>query len=69
MPVTIYTKNGCPYCSAAKERLANQGLKFIEINLSQYPDKIAELVSLSGHRKVPVIVDNGKVTVGLNGGG
>ena len=41
----------------------------VEINISDNPNKIGELVKLAGVRKVPVIVDNGRVTVGFNGGG
>lgn len=69
MPVTLYTKNGCPYCKAARELLIKRGLEFIEINLTENPDKIDELAKLSETRKVPVVVENGKVTVGYNGGG
>ncbi len=69
MTLTIYTKNGCPYCKAAKESFKKQNLEFTEINVSEEPEKIPELVKLAGVRKVPVIVDNGKVTVGFNGGG
>ncbi len=69
MAVTIYTKNGCPYCKAARESFEKQGLAFTEINVSNNPEKIDELVRLAGVRKVPVIVDGGKVTVGFNGGG
>lgn len=67
--ITIYTKTGCPYCKAAKESFAQKNIKFNEINVSDNPDKIDELVKLAGVRKVPVIVDNGRVTVGFNGGG
>lgn len=69
MAVIIYTKNGCPYCEAAKESFQKQGQEFSEINVSKSPEKIDELVKLAGVRKVPVIVDQGKVTVGFNGGG
>lgn len=68
MAVTMYTRNGCPYCKAAKEYFENQGVSFTEINFSNNPEKIDELVKLAGVRKVPVIVDDGKVTVGFDGG-
>lgn len=66
--ITIYTKTGCPYCKAAKESLVKRGLQFNEINVSEKPEKINELVKVTGIRKVPVIVEKGKVTVGHNGG-
>ena len=69
MAVTMYTKTGCPYCKAAKESFEKQGVAFTEINVTNNPEKITELERLAGARKVPVIVDNGKVTVGFNGSG
>ena len=67
--ITIYTKSGCPYCKAAKEDFDKQGVCYDEVNVTDKPEKIDELVKLSGVRKVPVIVENGKVTVGYKGGG
>lgn len=69
MGVTIYTKTGCPYCAAACQYLEGQGTPFQEINVSRQPDKKAELIKVSGGRRVPVIVDGDEVTVGFNGGG
>ena len=69
MGVTIYTKTGCPYCAAACKYLEERGTPFQEINVSLQPDKKEELIKVSGGRKVPVIVEGGKVTVGFNGGG
>lgn len=67
--ITIYTKTGCPYCKAAKEDFVKRGIKFDEINVSEKPEKIDELVKLAGVRKVPVLVEDGKVTVGYKGSG
>jgi glutaredoxin 3 len=69
MTITIYTKDGCPYCAKALKSLKEKGASFKEINLSQNPDKIGELVRLSGGRKVPTQVENDQVTVGFGGGG
>lgn len=66
----IYTKTGCPYCAAAKEDYAARGVEFDEVNLSVEPQRIAEMVKLTGQRIVPVIVDgDGSVTQGWQGGG
>jgi len=67
--VIIYTKTGCPYCKAAKEDLNKKGVTYQEINISDNPGKIEEMVKIAGTRKVPVIVEADKVTVGYNGGG
>lgn len=69
MGMIIYTKNGCPYCAAARQFLEEQGNPFQEINVSQQPEKKEELIKVSGGSRVPVIVDGSQVTVGFNGGG
>jgi glutaredoxin len=67
--VTIYTKEGCPYCAAAKKFYSDQGTDFEEIDVHATDDAIDKLLELSGgKRMVPVIVDKGKVTVGFGGG-
>jgi len=65
--VIIYTKHGCPYCAAAKEEYGKRG-GFTEINLHDQPDKVEEMLRLSGgKRQVPVIVEGDKVSVGFGG--
>lgn len=67
--VTIYTKVGCPYCAAAKKHYADQGIAFEEIDVHQTPGAKDKLNQLSdGKNIVPVIVEDGKVTVGFGGG-
>lgn len=68
MAVVIYTKNGCPYCAAARQFFEQQGTPFQEINVTQQPEKKEELLEVSGGRQVPVIVDGSQVTIGFNGG-
>ena len=67
--VTIYTKDGCPYCAAAKEHYTEKGIQFEEIDIYDTPgakDKVVELTG--GKRIVPVIVEDGKVQAGFGGG-
>ena len=67
--VVIYTKPGCPYCAAAKEHYREKKIPFEEIDVIGNPAAQKKLLALSGgERKVPVIVDKGKVTVGWDGG-
>ena len=67
--VIMYTKPGCPYCAAAKEYYTGRGIKFDEINVIDIPAAQKKLLELSGgQRIVPVIVDQGKVTIGWDGG-
>ena len=67
--VTIYTKDGCPYCAAAKKHYADEGIAFKEINIHQQPEAKAKILELTdGKSIVPVIVEDGKVTAGFGGG-
>ena len=67
--VTLYTKTGCPYCRKAREHYGARGYAVDEINLSERADRIAEIRKLTGDTRVPVIVEEGNVTVGFAGGG
>jgi len=67
--VTIYTKEGCPYCAAAKKHYTDEGITFEEIDIYKTPgaqDKVTELAR--GQQIVPVIVEDGEVTIGFGGG-
>ena len=58
--VIIYTKPGCPYCSAAIALLNKKGAEFTEIVASNDPAKKAEMVEKSGGKATfPQIFING----------
>ena len=66
----IYTKPGCPYCAGAKEGFEKRGVPYREVNAAGSAAALQEMLKLSnGQRRVPTIVEDGKVTVGFNGGG
>jgi len=48
--VLIYTKPGCPYCSAAKALLDRKGVDYTEIVASNDPAKKQEMMQKSGGR-------------------
>ena len=54
-PVTIYTRNGCPYCTMAVNLLTKKGAKFTEYNASSNPDYRAEMMQKSGRSTFPQI--------------
>ncbi len=67
--VTIYTKEGCPYCTAAKKHYTDEGIAFNEIDVNAQAgakDKVLELTK--GERIVPVIVEGDEVKIGFGGG-
>ena len=67
--VTIYTKEGCPYCAAAKKHYTDNGVKYIEIDVFKTEGAKEKVLELSGGQSVvPLIIDNGEVQVGFGGG-
>ncbi|MBY0369868.1 glutaredoxin family protein [bacterium] len=55
MKITVYSKDNCPYCEAAKGLLKDKKLAFEEINLQHKPDELAALKARTGMRTVPQI--------------
>lgn len=53
--VTIYSKNYCPYCKAAKQILLARGLDYTEVDVQVEPEKLAEMFTRSGRHTVPQI--------------
>lgn len=70
MPLTIYTKPGCPYCAAAKEDLQSRGVDYEEIDVYATPGAREKVAALTGGQQVvPVLVDaRGEVRIGFGGG-
>ena len=59
--VVLYTKPGCPYCTAAKALLDKKGVDFTEIVASSDPAKKQEMIQRSGGRMTfPQIFIDGK---------
>lgn len=59
--VEIYTKQHCPYCTAAKALLEDKGVEFEEINAEFDEEKKAEMIQRSGGRRTfPEIFINGE---------
>ena len=53
--VTIYSKDYCPYCRAAKQILQVRGIEYNEVDVQVQPEKLTEMLSRSGRRTVPQI--------------
>ena len=67
MAVTIYIREGCPFCKALKKDLDKRGVKYKEIDVIKNPEFQEELFKLAKRKAVPVMVEDGKVTVGFGG--
>jgi glutaredoxin 3 len=69
VPVLLYSRTGCPHCDAKRTELAARGVPVREVNVSERPEAIPELLKLTaGRRIVPVIVDTGRIAVAPDGG-
>ena len=70
MPVTLYTKPGCPYCMAARNDLVARGVEYEEIDVTVAPGAQERLAELTlGTMLVPVIVaEDGEVRIAAGGG-
>ena len=67
--ILIYGKDTWPYTKAAREAFKKQGEKVEYHDVRQDVDKLKDMLEYSdGVRKVPVIVDQDKVTIGFDGG-
>jgi glutaredoxin 3 len=58
--VVIYTTGYCPYCVGAKALLRSKNVPFEEIDVSDDPERRAEMEQLSRRRTVPQIFIDGK---------
>ena len=64
--IEIFGKDSCPYTMAAVEAYKPQGARYI--NVKKDPAALERMLQLTkGRRAVPVIVEDGKVTIGYGG--
>ena len=68
MSVVIFGKDNCPYTQAALEDYKRRGgeVEYVRVTGSG-ADLDRMLIHSNGKRRVPVIVDEGKVTIGFGG--
>ena len=68
-PVLLYTKTGCAHCDAKRAELAARGVNMREINVTEQPQVVVELMKLTrGRRIVPVVVEAGRILIAPDGG-
>jgi len=67
--IVLYTRSGCARCDAKRAELAARGAPVREINVSERPEAIPELLKVTrGRRIVPVVVDGTQIEVAPEGG-
>jgi glutaredoxin 3 len=66
--VEIFGKDTCPYTQAALEDYRKRQVKFEYVNVKKSAADLERMLGYSkGQRRVPVIVEDGKVTIGFGG--
>jgi glutaredoxin 3 len=66
--VLIFGKDTCPYTLAARDHYLESGIAFEYFNVKKDPAQLQRMLGYSaGRRSVPVIVEDGKVTIGFGG--
>jgi len=65
--VIAFTADGCPHCRALREDFERRSVRFAEINLSQEPERLEELRQHTWERRLPVVVDHERVSIGFCG--
>ena len=68
MSVLVYVIEGCPYCTLLLEDLKRRRVAHSVVNLTRFPVRLEEMVRLTWERRVPVVVDHERFTVGFGGG-
>lgn len=66
MRVSVYSSDGCPWCTKAKSYLKKVGIPFRDINVSHDENAAKEVFRRSGQRGTPQIDINGQIIVGFD---
>ena len=66
--VLIFGKNTWPYTIAAREAYKKKGADVEYVDVLSDSEKLNTMLKYSnGSRKVPIIVDQGNISIGFNG--
>jgi glutaredoxin len=65
--ILVYTADGCPHCRALCEDFDRRGVVYREINLCREPQEMENLRDLSWERRLPVVADHERVSIGFRG--
>lgn len=53
--ITVYTRQLCGFCGAAKQLLTSQNYKYQEVSLDDEPELMEQVMQKSGQRTMPQI--------------
>jgi glutaredoxin 3 len=57
----LYVKTGCPYCGAAMDYLDEHNITYEEIDVRGDEERMRKLEEVSGQKRTPTLVWDGKV--------
>ena len=64
----LFSKPGCPYCTAARDDLRHRQVTYVEHDVMADRAALARMLDLNGgKRMVPTIVEDDQVRVGFHG--
>ena len=70
MPVIVYGRGDCSHTTRARKALYAEGKAVDYRDVAENPAFLEEMLKITGgSRKVPVIIEKGKVTIGFEGVG
>jgi len=64
--IEIYSKDWCPFCDRAKALLKARGLDYVEIDVTDDPQRETEMRQRAGRRSVPQIFVDGEHVGGFD---
>jgi glutaredoxin 3 len=66
--VLIFGQDLCPYTSSARADFSRRKIPFEYVNVLEDDEGLQRMLKYSnGRRQIPVIVEEGKVTIGFGG--
>ncbi len=66
--ITVYVKEGCPYCARLIKDLKDRKVDYTEINITYDREAYKKLKEEYKADRVPVLVEGDKITVGYKSG-
>mmetsp|Transcript_2320 Transcript_2320/g.4521 ORF Transcript_2320/g.4521 Transcript_2320/m.4521 type:complete len:507 (+) Transcript_2320:4177-5697(+) len=60
MSITVFSLKTCPHCQRAKTAITNAGCNFIEVSLTDYPEKRTDMLKAANRLTVPQIFYHNK---------
>lgn len=66
--ITVYVKEGCPFCARLIKDLKDENVDFAEINITYDREALKKIKEEYQAKRVPVLVEGTKVTIGYKNG-